>query len=142
MAPGPLPSTRAINPIEQVGALVGCFADERGSAHGCRPGAVILAEQLNEGLAQALGAQGAGVEQRELPSIERLEQFGILDVARQSAEHLACDSATEAVKPRGLARRYQARQIGHRAEPVEIIVEELDNDRAGRYGAGHRKSQG
>src|SRR5207247_7887785 len=99
----------AAEPREEVGTLLRRLGEQRRRTQGSRPRAVGGAEQRRQRLPQLLRAEGIGLEERELPPVERLGERSVGVCRGQSTPDLQRDLGAELVEARGLAERRRRR---------------------------------
>ena len=122
--------------LQQRGAVATRLPEQHRRAHRGGPEAVGPAEQRRERLPQLLGAERLGLEQRQLPAIERLAELRILVGGDQARAEVGREPAAEGVEARRLAARLGGRDRQDGTDPVRAPVQPLEEDGAGRDRAG------
>src|SRR5205085_9651683 len=125
---------------EQRRALPARLAEEYRAPQRRRRQSVAAPEQRCERLPELLRAERVGLEERELPAVERLAEIRIAVDAGQPRQQLPGERRPHRVQANRLARGARRRDRQDGPDPVRAPVEPLEQDRTRSDRAGGRQA--
>ena len=98
--PRPVAVDERTQRAQQLGPLARALAEQHGSTHRGRPGAVLAAEEEHERLAQLVRPQPSPMEEGDLEALEGLRQI-VASAGRSGTGADLAASRPETIEPRG-----------------------------------------